>query len=323
MTDVSRRAFGKAIAAGLPLAAVFRSFPLHAAQLSIGVSTFSFRELPRVPGRDNVDDVIAALRAVGATRIELSLQHVEPAPPNTAPVMGGSAAYPKRIVLTPEQVAETNAEAREALRHWRLGVPGRVLEDVRRKFASAGITVHAAAVGFNDSFTDAEIDAVLGQCKALGVSTVSSPLTMACAQRLVPFAERHGVAIAIHNQADGSADGAIDTPRLTQALALSPAFTLKLDIGSLAASNCDAADALRQYRGRVSFVLVRDRLRNGGASQPLGEGDTPIGAVLRVLEESAPSIPALIGYDYLGLRSPVEEVRACLAYLRSSAKPNA
>ena len=100
----------------------------------------------------------------------------------------------------------------------------------------------------------------------------------------MPFAERHQVAVAIHNQVDGNPAGAIATPQLEQALALSPAFTLKLDIGNLTASNCDAVAELREHQSRVSHVLVKDRLRNGGASQPFGEGDTPIKGVLDVLE---------------------------------------
>ncbi len=313
MTDVSRRAFGKTILAGLPLAASLRAY---AAPVRVGVSTFSFRDFPRVTGRDNVDDIVRALKTVGATAIELSLQHVEPAPPSVAPTMGGSAAYPKRIVLTPEQVAATNADARDALRQWRLRAEDNVFVNASRKFAAAGITVHAASVAFNDSFTDEEIDVVLRQCRALGVTTVSSPLTMASARRLVPFAEKHRISIAIHNQADGGKDGAIDTSRIAEALAVSARFSLKLDIGNLAASNCDAVDELRKYRERVAFVLVRDRLRNGGVSQPFGEGDTPIRAVLRALESSP--IPAFVEYDYLGLRSTADEVRACLNYVRAS-----
>ena len=314
MTDVSRRVFAKAILAGVPLAVSFRAY---AAQARVGVSTFSFRDFPRATGRDNVDEVLRALKAVGATDVELSLQHIEPAPPSVAPTMGGSAAYPKRIVLTPEQVAATNVEAREALRQWRLNAADSVFADVRRKFADAGVTVHAAGIAFNDSFTDEEIDAVMRQCVALGVTTVSSPLTMAMARRLVRFADTHRLSVAIQNQADGGKDGAIDTARITEALGLSPRFWLKLDIGNLTASNCDAVDELRKHRDRVSFVLVRDRLRNGGTSQPFGEGDTPIKAVLRALE-SSPSIPALIEYDYLGLRSTVDEVRTCLDYVRAS-----
>jgi sugar phosphate isomerase/epimerase len=222
--------------------------------------------------------------------------------------------------MTPEEVAATNTSARSALRTWRLQAPAALFEDMRARIAAAGITVHACALACNDSFSDEEIDATFRQVKALGVSTVSSPLTMATARRLAPFAERHQIAVAIHNQMDGTAADAIDTPAIKQALALSPAFTLKLDIGNLTASNCDAVAELREHRSRVSYVLVRDRLRNGGASQPFGEGDTPIRSVLDVLKASAPAIPALIEYDYVGLRSPVDELKASLAYVTSQMR---
>jgi sugar phosphate isomerase/epimerase len=318
MGTISRREFGGALIAGLPLAAVLGSVRLSAGAVAIGVSTSSFRDLPRVPGRDNLNDVIRALQAVGVTRVELALANLEPAPPNTAPVMGGSAAYPRRIVMTPEEVAATNSSARAALRTWRTQAPAGVFDAARGALASAGLSVHACALAYNDSFSDEEIDATFRQAKALGVTTVSSPLTLDMARRLLPFAERHQVSIAIHNQMDGNPAGAIDTPALKQALALSPAFTLKLDIGNLAASNRDAVAELREYRSRVSFVLLRDRLRNGGASQPFGEGDTPIRDVLAVLAASAPDIPALIEYDYVGLHSSVDELRASAAYCRAS-----
>jgi sugar phosphate isomerase/epimerase len=318
MAALSRREFGGVLVAGLPFAAVIGSVRVSAAEVPIWVSTSSFRDLPRAPGRDNLDEVIRALQAVRATHVELALANLEPAPPNTAPVMGGSAAYPKRIVLTPEQVAATNSVARAALRAWRLQPSAGFFDQARTRLASAGVTVHACAVAYNDSFSDEEIDATFRQVKALGVTTVNSPLTMGMARRLAPFADRHQVTVAIHNQMDGNPAGAIDTPALKQALALSPAFRLKLDAGNLTASNCDAVAELREYRSRVSCVVLRDRLRNGGASQPFGEGDTPIKKVLTVLETSAPGIPALVEYDYGGLRSSVDELKACLAYCRTA-----
>jgi sugar phosphate isomerase/epimerase len=317
MAVLSRREFGGALIAGLPLAAAMRPLGLSAADLAIGVSTSSFRDLPRVTGRDNLDDVIRALQAVRATHLELAFANLEPAPPSVAPVMGGSAAYPRRIVLTPEQVAATNSEARGELRTWRLQTPLAWFEQMRGKLGSARVTVHAGAVAYNDSFTDEEIDVTLRQAKALGFTTVSSPLTMAMAKRLVPFAQRHQVSVAIHNQVDGNPAGAIDTASLKQALALSPAFTLKLDVANLTASNRDAVAELREYRSRVSYILLRDRLRNGGASQPFGEGDTPIRSVLAVAG-SQPAIPVVIEYDYVGLRSSVDELKASVAFCRAA-----
>jgi sugar phosphate isomerase/epimerase len=318
MAKLSRREFGGALIAGLPLAAIMRPVVLTASGVPLGVSTSSFRDMPRVAGRDNLDEVIAALRSAGATHAELALANLEPAPPSTAPVMGGSAAYPRRVVLSPEEVAATNKEARAELRAWRLQAPATAFEQARTRLAAAGLTVHACAVAYNDSFSDEEIDATFRQAKALGVSTINSPLTMAMARRLVPFAERHHVSVGIHNQVDGNKGGAIDSPALKQALALSPAFGLKLDIANLTASNCDAVAELREHRARVSSVLLRDRLRNGGASQSFGEGDTPIREVMRTLDSTQPAVPAVIEYDYVGLRSSVDELRTCIAYCRAA-----
>ena len=320
MTAFSRREFGRVVVAGLPAALVLGSASLSArARVVVGVSTSSFRDLPRVTGRDNVDDVIRAVQAVRASHLELALANVEPAPPSVAPVMGGSAAYPRRVVLSPEEVAATNAGARSALRTWRGSAPAAVFDDARRKLTTAGLTVHACSVSYNDSFTDDEIDATFRQVKALGVSTISSPLTMAMASRIVPFAERHQVRVAVHNQVDANAAGAIATGQLKDVLALSTVFTLKLDIGNVTASNGDAIAELRRHQARVSHVLVKDRLRNGGGSQPFGEGDTPIAGVLEVLKTSTRPIPALVEYDYIGLHPMTDEVSALVEYVTRRA----
>lgn len=320
MTALSRREFGRVVIASLPAAALFGPRGLTAAgRVIVGVSTSSFRDLPRVTGRDNMDDVMRVLQTIRANHLELALANVEPAPPSTGPVMGGSPAYPRRIVLTPEQVAATNEGARFALRQWREQMPLDALNDIRGKLTAAGLTVHACSVAYNESFTDTEIDVTFRQAKSLGAAVVSSPLTLAMAARLVPFAERHKIDVAIHNQVDGNAAGAIATAQLKDALALSPLFTLKLDIGNLTASNCDPVTELRTYLARVSHVLVKDRLRNGGASQPFGEGDTPIADVLDVLKTSTRQIPAFVEYDYVGLRPMADEVAASVEYVTRRA----
>lgn len=320
MTLVSRRQFGSAVLAGIPLStAMGRTVLSSAGRVTIGVATSSFRELPRVTGRDNVDDILAALRAVRATHVDLALASIEPAPPSVASRLGGSAAYPRRIVLSPEEVAATNAEARDALRRWRLATSGEHFARVGRTLADAGLTVHSASLALNSSFSDEELDAAFLHIKSLGVPGVSSPLTMAMAQRLVPLAERHGVSVAIHNQVDSGEAGHIGTTDLPAVLALSPAFRLKFDIGNVTASNVDAVAAFRRYEARIAHVVVKDRLRNGGPSQPLGEGDTPVAAVMAALRASDRPIPAFVDYDYVGLHSAADEVAASLAYLRPMA----
>jgi len=319
MKIISRRQFGASVA-GVPLAALVASRGVSASAAVVGVTTASFRELPRETGRDNLEDIIRAVQGVRVSHVELALANIEPAPPSTAPFMGGSPAYPQRVVLTPEQITQTNAWARKELRTWRLHTEAAHFDAVRRRLADAKIAVVACAVAFDDSFTNEEIDATFQQVKALGVTTISSPMTPAIARRLVPFAARHKVSVAIHNQLDGNRAGLIDTPWLEDALRLSPAFSIKLDVGNLTASNCDAVAELRARRGRVAYVVIKDRLRNGGASQMFGEGDTPIKSVMNVLRETSPSIPALIEYDYVGLRPATDEVRASLGYVAQGAQ---
>jgi sugar phosphate isomerase/epimerase len=320
MTAVSRRQFGSAVLAGFPMAAAMSpASRVMAGRVVVGVATSSFRELPRVVGRDNLDDVLGALREVGAIHVELALSSIEPAPPSVAPRLGGSAAYPRRIVLSPEEVAATNADAREALRRWRLDTPASHFAHVGRTLSAAGLTVHSASLAFNSSFTDEELDATFLQARSMGVPRLSSPLTMAMARRLARFAERHGVAVVIHNQVDGSEAGYVGTTELAAALDVSPAFCLKFDIGNIAASNRDAVAELRRHESRIAHVVVRDRLRNGGPSQPLGEGDTPVAAVMAALRTSNRPIPAFVDYDYVGLHSAADEVAAALAYLRPMA----
>jgi sugar phosphate isomerase/epimerase len=318
MSGISRREFGTLVVAGLPLSQLLPTRLEATGQLTIGVTTSSFRDLPRVTGRDNVDDVIRAIRALRVTDVELAMANVEPAPPSVAPFMGGTPAYPRVVVLTPEEIAATSAQARAALRAWRLRTGPELFEHVRAKLAAASVTVHACALSYTDDFTDPEIDATFRQVTALGVRTVSSPMTMAMARRLVPFAERHQVSVAIHNQVDGTAEAAIGTSALRSALALSSVFTLKLDIGNITASNGDAVAELGELRDRVSHVVIKDRLRNGGRSQPFGEGDTPIRRVVALLRAAGPSVPALVEYDYIGLRGAVDEVAAAIDYLQAA-----
>ena len=243
------------------------------------------------------------------------MSNVEPAPPSTASFVGGTPAYPRTITFTPEEVARIKADARRVLREWRARTEPRYFHETRDKFAAANVRVIACSLSYDESFTDEEIEATFRQVKALGVTTISSPMTMATARRLVPFAERHGVAVAIHNQADGNQAGAIATPELSDALALSAAFRVKLDVANVTASNGDPVAELGRYESRVGYVLVRDRLRNGGKSQHFGEGDTPIPTVLKRLKASQFPIPGIVEYDYIGLHSSVDEVTASIRYV--------
>ena len=227
------------------------------------------------------------------THVELALANLEPAPPSPAPVIGGSAAYPRRIVLTPEEIAATDTAARSPA-NLAAQRRGRVFEEARRRAAGAGITLDGCAMIYNESFTDEEIDATFRHVKALGVTTVISPLTLASARRLVPFAERHGVRIAIHNQTDGNTAGLVDTAQLPAALALSTLYRVRLDVGHLhrVEPRCGAICASTcRARPRSS---ARIACATAARASHWARGRPPLAGVLNVLAAVRPAVPALL-----------------------------
>src|SRR5947209_842952 len=93
---LSRRDFGKSALAGIAVSAAWGDPVVNGVR--VGVDTYSFRELLRTPGRDNVDDIIKAVQFTGAREIELSSANTEPAGPNSGPaVPRPPSAYPPPV----------------------------------------------------------------------------------------------------------------------------------------------------------------------------------------------------------------------------------
>jgi hypothetical protein len=313
---VSRRDFGKLALAGIPLAATW-----SAAGVQIGVATYSFRDLLRTPGKDNVDDIIKALQIAGVREIELSSANTEPAGPNSGPaVQPPPGAYPPPITApTPQQIAAAKLAVRNDLRRWRLATPPTNHEPIRAKFQTAGINLFAYRVDYDEQFTDQEIEVTFNQAKALGVRTMASLTTLSVARRLAPFAEKHGMTMALHNTANVKDANAIATSQtIRTALALSRNFRLNLDIGHLTAANQEAVAFIQENHAAISHIQIKDRTRNGGANEQFGEGDTPIKEVLTLVREKKLPLPVFVEYEYLGLGTPQEEVRKCVNYVKSA-----
>ena len=309
---LSRREFAKiAIAgpAGLPLALRgFAGAPVH-----IGAVTESFHDFPRKPGRDNVGEIISALRASGVTEIDLASENTEapnpdtglPPPPPPGPYGGPPAGF------TPAELAARTRALRDNLRKWRLATPASHYAELKDRFAAAGIAVYAMSFRHDDAFTDDELEATFAHAKALGVEVISSRASLPMARRLAGFAERHGMTIAFRN--DPETAGEIST-----LAAVSPHCRLNLDIGNFTAANQEAVAYIQENHDRITHLIVKDRTRNHGGNEAFGSGDTPIQAVLALLRDKRYPIRAYVDYEYVGLGTPQEEVRKCLAYLKAA-----
>jgi sugar phosphate isomerase/epimerase len=306
---LSRRDLGKIALAGLP--AMLRG--AAGSTVRVGASTESFHDFPRKPGRDNVDEVIAALRAAGVTEIDLASVNTEapspdaglPPPPPPGPYGGPPTGF------TPAELAARERALRDNLRKWRLATPASHYSELKNKFQAAGIEVYAMSFQHDDAFSDDEMEATFAHAKALGAEVISSRATPAMARRLAPFAERHAMTVAFRNGRETA------TPISTMA-SLSPRFRVNLDIGNFTAANQESVAFIQENHEKISHLIVKDRTRNDGGNESFGSGDTPIQPVLALLRDKRFAIRAYVDYEYVGLGTPQEEVRKCLAYVKAA-----
>ena len=295
---ITRRQFNTA-ALGLTMPAFFGSdAAAHTVGgVRLGVQTYSFRDLPRPAAGDAVEVIINAMRECGLDECELWSPQIEPAGP------GRDASEDQR------------RQARDRLRAWRTSTPMTHFDAIRKKFEAARMTVFAFNLSFNDSFSDAEIDRGFESARALGAEVITASTTVSMAKRLVPFAERHRIPVAMHNHSRVDDPNEFATPQsFITALAMSKLFKINLDIGHFTAANFDAIAFLEQHHDRISNLHVKDRRKSQGDNVPWGEGDTPIREVLAWLKQRRSPIRAYVEYEHKGARGIVDEVRACVAY---------
>jgi sugar phosphate isomerase/epimerase len=284
---MQRREFMK-LAAAVPLLGKIDSI-VHGVRL--GAITYSFRDMPRTPGAaDAIDVMIKALTECGIGEIELFSPHAEPA-----------------------------QRSREQLRQWRLSTPAQHFKDIRKQFDDAGISLFAYTVNFRNDYTDEELNSAFEQAKALGVNLIAASTQLSVARRLVPFAEKHKIYVAMHGHSNVTDPDEFASPdSFAKALAMSKYFKINLDIAHFTAANFDAVQFLRENRDHITHLHMKDRKKNQGPLVPWGEGDTPIKQVLAMLKEKKYPIRAFIEYEHRGTGTSVEEVKKCMAYMRQA-----
>ena len=308
MHAYSRRDFGRMLLA-LPLAGqperatAAPVFEINGVRM--GLETFSFHDLPPSGDPRLVPTIVANMRDIGLAECEIMSGHVEP----FASVATGWWVQSRR--------APGYEEMRDRARRWRLTVSPDYYAGVRKQFDDAGLRIHLYNVNFNETFTDEERDRTFLAAKALGAAGFSSSTVISEARRLVPFAEKHRMFVAMHNHNNLVDPDQFATPRSFEtALAMSEYFKVTLDIGHFTAGNNDPISFIEKWHARIVNIHVRDRKRDNGPNRPFGRGDTPIAEVLRLIKANKYPIRCYLEYEYGSFRSSVEEVKACLDYCR-------
>ena len=276
--------------------------------VKIGLITSSLRPLPKVPGKDDADVVIDQCLAMEVENVELGSRFFGPEVMGI--VRGRAPAVP-----TPDYL-----RTRAAQREWRFS-PGSLDEfvEVRRKFERSGINLFSMSNTFHDDCTDAEIDAMFRQMKALGIRVFQTNQTrVPMGRRLAPAAEKYGISPAFHPHAEVEDPDEVASPEsLAKVLAFSSAFRACLDIGHFVAGNNDPIAFLQEHHERITHIHVKDRKRNKGPNVAWGEGDTPIKECLHLIRANRWPIIALTEREYDdGVRTPYEQTRANIQAMR-------
>ena len=276
--------------------------------VKIGLITSSLRPLPKIPGKDDADVVIDQCVAMDVENVELGSRFF--GPELLGLVRGRAPAVPTADYL----------RTRAVQREWCLS-PGSLDEfvAVRKKFKRAGLNLFSISNTFYDDCTDAEIDAVFRQMKALGIRVFQTNQTrVPMGLRLAPAAEKYGISAAFHPHAEvQDPDEVASVESLTRLLAFSPAFRVCLDIGHFVAGNNDPVAFLREHHKRITHIHVKDRKRNKGANVAWGEGDTPIKECLHLIRDERWPIIALTEREYDdGVGTPYEQTRANIQAMR-------
>jgi sugar phosphate isomerase/epimerase len=298
----TRREFGRLALGGVSLPLIGRLADSKAGGVRLGVQTYSFRELPRAEGSDHVDVIIAAMKECGLSECELYAPQVEPRPGPRGRGRG-----------TPE----SRQENREKLRAWRLETPIDHFRGVRKKFDAADISIHAYNYSFNADMNDQEIDRGFEMTRALGANFITASTNLTVAKRVVPFAEKHQMAVAMHGHSNRTDPNEFCTPEsFAAAMKMSKYFKVNLDIGHFTAADFDAVGYIRDHHASITNLHLKDRKKHEGDNVPWGEGDTPLRDVLLLLKKEKWPIPAYVEYEYRGTGTPTEEVRKCFQFAK-------
>jgi len=209
----------------------------------------------------------------------------------------------------------------EELTRWRLETPLRFFEQVKKKFDDAGVHVHAFNYSFRRGVGDAEMGRGFEMARALGVNIITSSANVSVAPRVDTFAKKYRIRVGFHGHDQTDKPDEFSTPE-TFARAMKGAseyICINLDIGHFVAAGGDPMEYIRQHHDRIVTLHIKDRKKNHGANLPFGQGDTPIGPVLRLLRDNRWKIFSNIEYEYgeeiKGLDT-ITEMKKCYAYCR-------
>ena len=157
---------------------------------------------------------------------------------------------------------------------------------MRKKFDAAGLKIYGYNYSFNPSFTRRGDRPRLRDRQGAGRRRHHRLHDAAGGQKVVPFAEKHKMVVAMHDHSNVTDPNEFATPEsFAAAMKMSKYFKVNLDIGHFTAANFDAVAYLSEHHADITNLHIKDRKKDQGDNTPWGEGDTPIREVLQLVKK--------------------------------------
>jgi len=191
-------------------------------------------------------------------------------------------------------------------------------EQLGKMFRDSGVNIHI--VKFSPAqWSDEEIDYAFAAAKAMGAKGVSNEIGHEACERLGKFAEKHDMYAIFHNHGQpGDPEFSFD-----EFLAYSPNNMLNLDVGHyFGASGKHPNELIERLHDRIFSIHLKDKTAKDAdppdTNMPWGEGDTPIGDILTLIQEKGWPIHCDIELEYEIPEdsNAVLETAKCVEYCR-------
>jgi len=231
------------------------------------------------------DDTLKNCVELGISAVELRTQPVE-----------AFLGVPAELISPKKNVSAGSAAATaKQLAQWRKSVPMDRVKTFRDQYESAGVRIEIVKVDGIFQMSDDELDYVFPLARTLGARAIATEITRTEAdlKRLGQFADKHQLMVGYHGHATTKPE------HWEEAFALATHNGANVDIAHFVAGGGGSpVPFLQKHHDRITHVHIKDRKKNNGPSVPFGEGDTPIGDVLRLIRDNRWNIQATIEFDY-------------------------
>src|SRR4051812_38153622 len=285
MKSYSRRQFSKISLAAVSAVAFGNVLPLtlgaekpksKVAGVQIGLNVpYSFANAT-MSGQDILKNCVQ----LGISGVELRTQPVE--------VFLGA---PEELVH-PKKGAAANGSK---LADWRKSASMDRAQEFRKIYEDTGVLIEIVKVDGIFKMSDAELDYAFNLAKALGGRAISTEISKKedDLKRVGQFADKHQLMVGYHGHAETTPE------HWEKGFALAKFNGANVDLGHfIAGNNTSPVPFIKEHHERITHVHVKDRKMHNGPNTPFGEGDTPIGEVLRLIRDNKWNIQATIEFEY-------------------------